>query len=401
MSFIVAHMEKIDRKALKGIQIHNQRERDSNTNFDIDKSKSCLNYDLKNPIKVNYNDLVKKRISELNLKRAVRSDAVLVCSWNLGSDKDFFLKLDELEQKRFFEESYNFFKNRYGEENVVSAVVHLDERTPHMHFCHVPVTKDGRLSCKSLYNKTELRNVQTDYTEYMRDCGFDLQRGDSLLEKRKHMKENEYKIYKSKIELEELEQRKESLIQENENLENQNKQMNEDLKKAKDNFNTEFKAIQSVTAQISKIKHNLDVGYKNTISNLKIVSSPKLDVNKMNIKKSLIGKKIILDKDDFDSMVDMIEFCNANKHKIDNFDNLLENYKGIEKDLRVNVKEKMQSFQKEEKIKQLESDLVFRDKINNFLFEQIKIHNLEDEVKKAIEEKFKNQTVQKIGGMEL
>lgn len=56
----------------------------------------------------------------------------------------------------FFYKIYRFLANRYGRKNVVSAFVHLDEISPHIHFAFVPVTKDGRISARDRINKTEL-----------------------------------------------------------------------------------------------------------------------------------------------------------------------------------------------------------------------------------------------------
>ena len=48
--------------------------------------------------------------------------------------------------KRYFDECYKFICNykNLGERNIISAAVHLDETTPHMHLTFIPVihTKD-------------------------------------------------------------------------------------------------------------------------------------------------------------------------------------------------------------------------------------------------------------------
>jgi hypothetical protein len=53
------------------------------------------------------------------------------------------------ETKRFFELVYLFLTERYGEENVISAYVHMDETTPHMHFLFVPVIEDKKWNAKN------------------------------------------------------------------------------------------------------------------------------------------------------------------------------------------------------------------------------------------------------------
>src|SRR5699024_12008471 len=73
-----------------------------------------------------------------------RKDAVLVNELLVTSDRDFFERLDPGEQKRFFEESYKLFSERYGKQNIAYATVHNDEQTPHMHLGVVPM-RDGKL----------------------------------------------------------------------------------------------------------------------------------------------------------------------------------------------------------------------------------------------------------------
>ena len=78
--------------------------------------------------------------------------------------KEFFERITAEQQKQFFADCTDFFSERYDKENVVSAVVHLDESTPHLHFNLMPVT-DGRLCAKELFDRTALRDLQTDFYE--------------------------------------------------------------------------------------------------------------------------------------------------------------------------------------------------------------------------------------------
>src|SRR5690606_21827856 len=128
------------------------------SNRDIDKSKSHLNYDLANDEKINYAEKINERIKEgLKPGARVRRDSVLCNSWIITSDKGFFDRLSEQEQERFFQEAYKWFCDRYGKENIAYAMVHWDETTPHMHLGVIPITKDGRLSSKELFNPQRLK----------------------------------------------------------------------------------------------------------------------------------------------------------------------------------------------------------------------------------------------------
>ena len=107
MSFAVVHMQKIKSAGIKGIQFHNQRERESRTNEDIVKEKSHLNYDLKNAEGIDFNKRVNEIIKdEVITTRAIRKDAVKMCNFLVTSDKSFFDDLSDQEQKKFFKESY-------------------------------------------------------------------------------------------------------------------------------------------------------------------------------------------------------------------------------------------------------------------------------------------------------
>ena len=56
--------------------------------------------------------------------------------------------MDMKEVRAFFQHAVDFLRNELGEDRLISAVVHMDEKTPHMHVSFVPITKDGRLSAK-------------------------------------------------------------------------------------------------------------------------------------------------------------------------------------------------------------------------------------------------------------
>lgn len=169
MSYLVCHMSKFSRGAVRGIQAHNEREKDhSNTNPDIDYTRTNENYNLSlveqqqlQQMQANYLRSINERVKQLNLPKAVRADAVVMCGFVVTSDLTFFDKLKPEQQRAFFEESYNFLAQRYGKENIISAVVHMDEKTPHMHVELVPVTRDNRLSAKAIFTPQELRQLQS------------------------------------------------------------------------------------------------------------------------------------------------------------------------------------------------------------------------------------------------
>lgn len=205
MSYGIIRVAKFNSSAVRGIQIHDEREKEvSHSNPDIDYSKTKENYTLKERPNKTYNQIIKERIESLELKKAVRKDAVVMCSFVVTSDKDFFEKNGEQVERYYFNKAYEFIKNKYGEENIISAEVHKDETTPHLHINFIPVTKDNRLSAKSLFDRKSLKQLQDDFHQQV-SMQFGLERGGDG-EHQKNIDKVTYKRQKIKNELHEIEQ---------------------------------------------------------------------------------------------------------------------------------------------------------------------------------------------------
>lgn len=205
MSFAVIHMKKLKSQDLKGIQIHNQREKQSHSNFDIDRSRSHLNYDLLNDTRIDYPDRIQKEIdARYTGTKKIRKDAVKLCSFLVTSDKEFFDGLYPEEEKRYFQETLAFLQERYGKENILYAMVHKDEKTPHMHVGMVPITPDGKLAAKEFFGKrSELQQLQDRFHEHIVQAGFSLERGVSS--DRKHVEPKRFKALSIQEEIRSLE----------------------------------------------------------------------------------------------------------------------------------------------------------------------------------------------------
>jgi len=189
---MVCHFGKYKSGNVFGLQKHNQRENENYSNIDIDKARTPLNYDLVNQEDINYLKRV-KTIIEANRRseRAIRKDATVYCECIISSDGAFFENLTDDKQKEFFKSSLDYLKNRIGEEFIVSANVHLDETTPHMHVGFVPIIENS-LSAKKLIDRKFLREVQDQLPAYLKNIGFDIQRGIEG-SKRKHKDIKEFK----------------------------------------------------------------------------------------------------------------------------------------------------------------------------------------------------------------
>ena len=201
MSYLVLHMDKFKKEAIRGIQSHNRRQRESHSNPDIDYERSAANYELHEAAASNYAEAIQNRIDDLLLVKAVRKDAVRMCGLIVTSDKAFFDGLTPEETRRFFEESKAFLTEFVGAENVVSAMVHMDEKTPHMHFFHVPVTQDGRLNANKIYTRQSLRKLQSELPAYLQSRGFAIERGVEQTpgSAKKHLDTREFKQQKEEL----------------------------------------------------------------------------------------------------------------------------------------------------------------------------------------------------------
>ena len=192
MSYMVCHFGKYKSGNVFGLQKHNQRENKNYSNMDIDKARTPLNYDLVNQGNINYLKRVKSIIeANRTSERAIRKDATIYCECIISSDSDFFENLTEDKQKEFFKNSLDYLRSKIGEEFIISANVHLDETTPHMHVGFVPIIENS-LSAKKLIDRKFLREVQDQLPAYLKNLGFDIQRGIKG-SKRKHKDTKELK----------------------------------------------------------------------------------------------------------------------------------------------------------------------------------------------------------------
>jgi uncharacterized coiled-coil DUF342 family protein len=169
MSYAICRVQKIKgASAVHGVQGHQRRERESNSNPDIDYSRKNLNYSLLSEEKENnksFNALADERIKQgYTGKKAIRKDAVKLVSALFTSDNDFFQGKPPYEQRKYLEDCYAWACERWGKDNIISAVVHMDEQTPHLHIEFVPLTADGRLSAYNvLGGRVDLQRMQDNF----------------------------------------------------------------------------------------------------------------------------------------------------------------------------------------------------------------------------------------------
>ena len=163
------------------IESHNERTKEKYaSNPDVDTARSHLNFHLVTPQR-KYRAEAEKQIAEAGCR--TRSDSVRVVEALVTASPEFFKGKKKGEIKAYFQEALGFIQEHQDPKTIISAVVHMDEKTPHMHLCFVPLTADKRLSAKEIVgNKKKLTQWQDRFWEHMVKKYPDLERGESASE---------------------------------------------------------------------------------------------------------------------------------------------------------------------------------------------------------------------------
>ena len=280
MSYLVCHFGKYKSVNVFGLQKHNQRENKNYSNIDLDTSKSHLNYDLINPTPINFRNTINNLIKEKRKSdKAIRKDAVVYCECIISSDQNFFKNLSEDRQKLFFRESLEFLGKKLGKDNIISANVHLDETTPHMHVGFVPI-HGSSLSAKKVLNRNFLRDIHDKMPKFLKENGFDIERGKENA-KIKHLETKDFKrAYQSELN----------------NLENEKIKLDKDIIFLENKRDT------------LKMLLNASVSFENLLE----------DINDLEIGKTLLGAKITIKNDDYIKLKEKFEFLTKENIKKDN-----------------------------------------------------------------------------------
>lgn len=175
MGYCCLEMKKI--KTMGNLQKcfeHNFRE--ANTTFPHVESKdTVLNHELVGHPPVTYGDLLNKRFNDVEMITGKpikkRKDAVLAFEIVLTFSHS---ETENLDINKWEEENLKWLKKQFGEENVLSAIVHMDETTPHIHAIVTPITDDNRLCAKDFTGgKAKMFKLQDSYGNAMKQFGLD------------------------------------------------------------------------------------------------------------------------------------------------------------------------------------------------------------------------------------
>lgn len=168
----MANFQKHGRNAVGNLGRHYERKTEDGKyikykNQEIKPERTHLNYNLAPNRGMSSNEFVAKRTSEVKCLK--RKDVNIMCSWVVTLPKTIKSELDE---GKFFQETYKFLENKYGKQNVVSSFVHKDENQPHMHFAFIPIVQDKKkghykVSAKECVTRKDLQSFHNELSKCM------------------------------------------------------------------------------------------------------------------------------------------------------------------------------------------------------------------------------------------
>lgn len=176
--YTILRFEKHKGNPARPLEAHHERQKEKYaSNPDIDMSKSKYNFHIVNP-EGRYYHFIQSRIEQAGCR--TRKDSTRFVDTLITASPEFFKGKTREQTEAFFQRAADFLIQRVGRENIVSAVVHMDERTPHMHLTFVPLTKDNRLCAKEILgNRASLSRWQDEFHACMVKTFPDLERGES------------------------------------------------------------------------------------------------------------------------------------------------------------------------------------------------------------------------------
>lgn len=198
--YCIIRMRKVKMTALKASQIHNERLTDRHSNPDIDTDRSDQNVVFFRT--ENLTEDVKRRVADIQSrqKRKIRCDAPVAIEYMITASPEAMARLSAEERERYFAECLSFVEARHGTRNRLSAVLHLDETTPHLHVLVFP-EREGKLDAKSFFKLPALTAMQDEFAVKV-GRQFGLERGvrlTELLEKgEKPHRHQSVAVYKAK-----------------------------------------------------------------------------------------------------------------------------------------------------------------------------------------------------------
>lgn len=305
MSYSVFRLQGIKTTGdLKGISKHD-KDRISTTNPDIDKSRSKDNItliDCDNYLK-KFNEIVAPMKEDHEEKmKTMRSDRVKTFDTYINSSKNdiafemiftsdnaFFQNMNKADIRKWADSSLKFVTNDLGipKNNLIHAVIHMDEQTPHLHVIAVPLVKKFNkkqnkevwsISRRQYINgKQQLSLAQDLYNQRMNNNGFKLERGEK----------GSRNIHTTKAQY----------------LKQQSKLLEEEISKTQKELSMALESKEMLSEDINTLQGILN-RLESDLNGIQTARSIIGGIDNIEFKKSSLGAKVSLKEDDFTAIID-------------------------------------------------------------------------------------------------
>lgn len=187
--FCIMRTEKRKKSDLGGIQKENTRTATEYNN------KVTPGMDIFNVVLKESSNWLRDINSEIQAAGAKpRSNSVLALDTIYTASPEFFQGKTNQQNDDFFKDCLQFHENHFG--HIISAVIHYDETTPHLHIISVPLTPDNRLSARDVIgNKAKMSKTQDSFFEQV-GKSYGLERGIHIdgQEKKEHISAQEHEL---------------------------------------------------------------------------------------------------------------------------------------------------------------------------------------------------------------
>lgn len=194
--FCIMRTEKRKRTDIGGIQRENTRTATEYNN------RVRPGMDIFNVVLKESNNWLQDIDNEIKAAGAkTRSNSVVALDTIYTASPNFFQGKTNQQNDDFFKDCLQFHQEHFG--HIISAVIHYDETTPHLHVVSVPLTKDGRLSARDVIgNKSKMSKTQDSFFEQV-GRGYGLERGMQIdgQEKKQHISAQEHELREIKQEI--------------------------------------------------------------------------------------------------------------------------------------------------------------------------------------------------------
>lgn len=178
MGFAVLHIQKPKGNDAR-TSAHIERTVDP---ANADKNRTHLNENLIDYPKgvENRTQAIQHRIETAGIKRKVGNNQVRALQVMLSGTHEDMQRIQEAGKlDEWNKDNIKWLQDTFGKENVVSAVLHLDEKTPHIHATVVPIVTGKRRKAKSEENNGK-KKYRKKATDTVRLCADDVMTRDNL-----------------------------------------------------------------------------------------------------------------------------------------------------------------------------------------------------------------------------